>query len=371
MEIFLLIFMLFWTIGGAILINKSTEAGGFDWIKVHLRISWMIYLSLSTVIILFQPLVWRFVMDTHAHWNHWWFYPLCFLLGGTLFCVYFLFADKTTKSAQQQAQNKNIEKSEGLFTQNFPGISYQALIKLNDISADHRKYLIDFGQLNGSRFSVYISSDNVFTFSFIDAKGEPHLIQLPIGSSGIPFGKPFYLICELGIDGQSTLLRMLVDGKEIKSIALPFKLDLGGIDVSDGVIGADLNGANGASFDMGTMMIFRTTMIHLQIDILTKMILDYYQSSERHFLSHNGNQWMRVNKPGFQEPVQKNNKLFMLADPNFAVKFSDKDDVRALFQPETIAQINRVIAAGGTIVDEQWMDTVIRTLKSQGVYSSQ
>ncbi|MEW6616685.1 MAG: hypothetical protein AB1401_14620 [Thermodesulfobacteriota bacterium] len=287
---------------------------------------------------------------------------------------------QTRQSAEKAAIQQQQQVSAGLFSQNFPGISLQALIKLNDVSANRRKYIFDFGRVNGSRLSIYISPDNIFTFLFIDAKDEPYNIKLPIGSSGIPFGKPYYLICELGIDGQSTLLRMIIDGKEIKYMQLPFKIDLGGIDVPGGVIGADLNGDNGASFEMGTMMIFRTTMMSSQIDVLTKMILNYYQSSKRHFLSFNGNQWMRVNKVNFQEPIQKNNKLFILNDPNMAVKFADverrphidsKDSVYALFQPETIVQINRVIANGGTIVDEQWMDTVIRTLKAQGIYSIQ
>lgn len=214
---------------------------------------------------------------------------------------------------------KPFVKSEELFSQNFPGISFQALIRLNDISTNRRKYLIDFGSVNGSRFSVYISSDNVFTFSFIGARGEPHPIQLPIGSRSIPFGNPFYLICELGIDGQSTLLRMLIDGKEIKSIRFPFKVDLGGIDVIGGVIGADLNGNNGAYFDMGTLMIFSKTKTPSEIDATTNMVLDYFQSSKRYFMPYRGERWMRINKAGLSDPV-KNNDLFLLIDPNMAVK---------------------------------------------------
>jgi hypothetical protein len=102
MEIPFFIIMLIWTVGGAILINKSTESGGFDWIKGHLRISWMAYLSCSTAIILFQPLVWRFVVNTHKQWSNGIFYILCFIFGGLIFVGYFWFADKTAKSAQNK-----------------------------------------------------------------------------------------------------------------------------------------------------------------------------------------------------------------------------------------------------------------------------
>lgn len=199
-------------------------------------------------------------------------------------------------------------KSSELFSQSFPGFSFHALIKLNDVSSNHRKYIVDIGKVNGSRLSVYISSDNVFTFSFIDAVGEPHNIQLPIGSKGVPFGKQFYLICELGIDGQSTLLRMLIDGKEIKSIQLPFKVDYRNLDVPGGVIGADLNGENGASFDLYSTLLFETTLTSSAIDKLTKFHFKWHQPSGQCF-AFNGKQWMRINRTGRRDFVQNNPSL--------------------------------------------------------------
>jgi len=117
MEIFLFIVMLFWTVGGAILINKSTEAGGFDWIKAHLRFSWMAYLLFSTAIILCQSFVWRFVVNIHEQGNDWYYYVLFFVLGGLIFCGYFWFAGKTYKSTQKRAEKSdsktaNVEQTE-------------------------------------------------------------------------------------------------------------------------------------------------------------------------------------------------------------------------------------------------------------------
>lgn len=264
-------------------------------------------------------------------------------------------------------------KPSQLFIQNFPGISFHALFKLNDVNANRRKYIIDFGHVNGSRFSVYVSSDNVFTFSFVDAKGEPHPIQLPVGSSGTPFGQFFYLICEIGIDGQSTVFRMVINGNEIKAIQLPFKVDLGSIDLPGGVIGADLNGKNGASFDLGTMMIFKTTMISSQITILTKLVSDYYQFPCRQIIKFSGNQWLRVNKAGFSNPIQSS-KMYAMYDANAAIKITDRNTnekkfiIPEMLQPETYAYINRVLADGGIIVDILWIDVLIRTLKSQDLY---
>jgi hypothetical protein len=252
---------------------------------------------------------------------------ILYIMSGILFIVSF-FRSEATKQYKRKIINQFLvsvitifiitvvivinhfylnKKPPELFTQNFPGFSLHSLIKINDISANRKKYLFDLGQVNGSRFSVYISTDNIFTFSFIDAVGEPHNIQLPIGSNGIPFGKQFYLICELGIDGQSTLLRMLIDGKEIKSIQLPFKVDLGGIDVPGAVVGADLNGENGASFDMGNLIVLAETLTSSQITEVIKV--NYNQSSKQHFATFNGKQWMRANKTGFRDLVQNNRSL--------------------------------------------------------------
>jgi hypothetical protein len=38
--------------------------------------------------------------------------------------------------------------------------------------------------------------------------------------------------------------------------------------------------------------------------------------------------------------------------------------------PETMTQCRRIVADGGTIVDQKWMDRTIRTLKAQGIYTS-
>ena len=43
---------------------------------------------------------------------------------------------------------------------------------------------------------------------------------------------------------------------------------------------------------------------------------------------------------------------------------------QATLLPETMTQCRRIIADGGTIIDQKYMDRVIRTLKAQGIYTS-
>jgi hypothetical protein len=104
------------------------------------------------------------------------------------------------------------------------------------------------------------------------------------------------------------LLRILIDGEKIKSLQLPFKVNLGALDIPGGVIGADLNGENGASFDLYTIMSFKTTLISSDIAIMMNWALKYHQPSGRRFV-FNGKQWMRINEIGRRDFVQKNPSL--------------------------------------------------------------
>jgi hypothetical protein len=203
-------------------------------------------------------------------------------------------------------------KHSELFNKNFLGVSFQTLIKLTNVSAseNHRKYIFDLGQIKESRLSLYISPDGIFTYSLLDARGEQHHIKAPIGNGGVPFGKFFYLLCEIGIDGQSTVMRMMIDGKEFKSDRIPFKVDMGAISVRGGAVGADLNGENCASFDMVRLMVLSTTMTTPQAIELKKTMDEYvYANPHSAFIEYNGKQWMRFNKSGFSD-LSQDNKLF-------------------------------------------------------------
>jgi len=202
---------------------------------------------------------------------------------------------------------------------NLPGISFRTVIKLNDvsISSKHRKYIFDFGQVDRSRLSLYLSPDGIFTFSFIDAKGETHPIYAPIGNGGVPFGKYFYLVCEVGVDGQSTLMRMIIDENELKPIQpIPYKIDLGEIITHGVAVGSDLHCENSASFDLVGLNISLITMTKPQI-VEWRKIMDYNQAhkSDFNFITLNG-QCMSVSHPN----IDKNNKLFLVIDPNYGYK---------------------------------------------------
>jgi hypothetical protein len=154
-----------------------------------------------------------------------------------------------------------------------PGLSLQMLLRLPHQPSDTRKYLIDLGKLDGARFSVYVSADNIFTVLFIDGKGEPHPIQVPIGKGGFPINEIVFFCCSFGVSGEATFLTLSVDGRDIGSTTLPFKADIGSLNIPKGVIGADLNGGNRGQFAMATFSIEYSTFSNRELRKMRKAYL--------------------------------------------------------------------------------------------------
>ncbi len=94
---------LFVGVGGGILINKSTEAGGFEWIKDHLRITWVIYLILLSSLFFSDSNILEIAMNLYGKWNKTG-YLVCFIFGGLLLCGYWYFAGIISKSAERKSK---------------------------------------------------------------------------------------------------------------------------------------------------------------------------------------------------------------------------------------------------------------------------
>jgi len=174
-----------------------------------------------------------------------------------------------------------------------PGFIFLAVIEIRDVKVDRRKYLFDFGKMDQDRLSIYISKDGIFTLCLNDAKGEPHLVQVPLGKDGVPISTRFHLGCEVGVGVSSTFLRLLVDGNEKGSVTLPFKIDLGKLDSNNGFVGTDLNHKNGSWFDLHMDTVFTV--------ILTKEERTRYLAAcdnllkgvpDKPYLRFNGDQYM-------------------------------------------------------------------------------
>ena len=176
-----------------------------------------------------------------------------------------------------------------------PGFSFHMMIRINNIPGARRKYIFDMGSASAERLSIYISSDNILTFQFVDAKHEVHPLQLPFGSAGPSIGKFAYLTCELGISGSTTELRLYCDGERIGEQILQFKTDIGSLDLPNAVLGADLNGSDGASFDIRDLAVYTATFTTENLETLAGYF-DSRRAEDIPYVEFGGKQWMRVSK---------------------------------------------------------------------------
>jgi hypothetical protein len=130
-----------------------------------------------------------------------------------------------------------------------PGFSLHAAMQIHHRPADRPQYMFDFGTPERERLSVYISPNDVFTVSFAERADEPHRLHVHLGGSdGIPLDQLFHLDCDLAVANEATFLRVFVNAKEVGSMQLPLKANVGALDISNGQIGTDLNGQNGGHF---------------------------------------------------------------------------------------------------------------------------
>lgn len=174
----------------------------------------------------------------------------------------------------------------------YPGLSIHMLVQFNELAERRRKYLLDIGNPTTSRLSIYSDASNVFSFSLIDAIGETYVIRVPQGQSGIPLNQYIYLAFELGIRPHSTILRVLVDGNEVASQDLPFKVNPGSFKFPGSVLGADLNGKNGGAFQFKELILRIQTLTSADIQIVLAAFAEAGGSS----LLFAGTQWMRISE---------------------------------------------------------------------------
>jgi hypothetical protein len=206
------------------------------------------------------------------------------------------FPQSTPSASTSRSPTLSVQSEQSYQTQSNPGLSLHMSIRVTHLAAKRRKYLFDFGKMDAERLSIYVSSDNIFTLCFTDAKGEPHLVQVPLGENGLPVGSFQYLVCDLGVSGHSTYLGMLLNGAEIGVLKLPFKTDIGALDVPNGVIGADLLGSNGSAFDLAELQVYGRTLVGSE----AKEKFEYFKNRPLDkYVQFSGEQWMRVsNGPG-------------------------------------------------------------------------
>jgi hypothetical protein len=111
--------------------------------------------------------------------------------------------------------------------QQLPGFGGYAVLRIFDTPASNRKYVFNVGSDEGAKVAFYISASDLFTLSLTDVHGESYSLESPISANKIPLHDFVALFCEVGITDDTTILRIVVNGREIQRRTLPFVINLG------------------------------------------------------------------------------------------------------------------------------------------------
>jgi hypothetical protein len=147
--------------------------------------------------------------------------------------------------------------------QKLPGFTAYVVLRLYDTPEFRRRYVFEFVTSDGAKVSFYLSASSQFTFAVEDIHGETYPLEVKVGGEGIPIDRFIALFCEVGETPTSTVLRILVNGREIVRRDLPFSSNLGKLDWRPGALGAPLVGQNQG----GVFLLF-------EIGIFAEMLTD-------------------------------------------------------------------------------------------------
>jgi hypothetical protein len=128
-----------------------------------------------------------------------------------------------------------------------PGFTAFAFVRLDSVPAARDRYVFDQATSDGAGAAFYqLASSSLFIFSLGNTHGDSYHVEIPVGDKGgIPVDRYIFLYCEAAIGKDSTVARVMIDGKEVRRRVLNFAMDLGKQDWKQvGVDGKTENGAN-------------------------------------------------------------------------------------------------------------------------------
>jgi hypothetical protein len=152
-----------------------------------------------------------------------------------------------------------------LYYESYPGFQSIEALKIKDAAKLNRQYVFEYETPERAKAAFYFSdTGDRFIFSVTDVHGAVQSLDFKVGKE-IPLYRFIFLTCQLGLGTAETYLRVFIDGKEMQSKTLPFRMDFGSRQWH-GNIGADLNGKNNAAFErLAISAIGHITMTDQQI----------------------------------------------------------------------------------------------------------
>lgn len=152
-----------------------------------------------------------------------------------------------------------------LSAESLEGFTASAFVRLYDTPEVKKRYIFDMATTDGAKASFYLSASGLFTYSITDTHGASYNLEIPVGTGGIPIDRYVYLYCEAGVDDESTIVRVMIDAKEVRRRVYDFPIDLGKKDWKKFTIGADNEDQNNAPFKIAMFSAGHTTFSNIDV----------------------------------------------------------------------------------------------------------
>jgi hypothetical protein len=160
-------------------------------------------------------------------------------------------------------------------SKSLPGVTAFAFVRLYDTPEARNRFLFDLSTSDGAKASFYLSASGLFTYSVVDVHGAAYNLEIPVGVNGIPIDGYIFLYCDAGLNEDSTIIRVLVDTKEIRKRVLDFAIDLGKRDWKQLTIGADNKGTQNTPFKIALFGVGHQTFTSPQVAMLFARFVAY------------------------------------------------------------------------------------------------
>jgi len=144
------------------------------------------------------------------------------------------------------------------YAENLTGASWHAIINLQELEVQRRKYIFDVGDSPfKNRWSIYLDEKDSFCLEIVDSSGTSHQVAVHPGTLDFELGQFCYLCCEFGNSDSFSVLQILVNNRIAVKRELASPIDIArGLDFSKRTIGSDLEGQNGGLFDLAELCVY-------------------------------------------------------------------------------------------------------------------
>ncbi len=147
-----------------------------------------------------------------------------------------------------------------------PGFSMHMLLTLRrqgESSTPH--YIIDYGAIDNTRFSVYLNDNgSALIFAILDGDGHRYSVDAAVESE-VPLNAPFYLAASVGYGSDYSRMGLFVDNKKIRSLIIDRQVNTDYAKHS-GIIGCDLAKTNCVSMIAYYLALYSRTLSKSEIE---------------------------------------------------------------------------------------------------------